>query len=123
MQQQIEAIRRRLNRTDVEDWYLNGKPALFETGRVNVTDTLTRWAQRMLPDELLSFNRYVHILLRAHTAGCWDGMPEGDSDANELAIKLGGGRIFSSYDILDQRIYLITESDRSATTLMLAGDY
>ena len=33
------------------------------------------------------------------------------------------GRIFSAFTILDEKIYVITEWDRSVTTVMLASDY
>jgi hypothetical protein len=46
-----------------------------------------------------------------------------DMQANEQALK-DGGRILSKYLLKDGTpIYVITEADRSYTTVMLVGDY
>ena len=34
-----------------------------------------------------------------------------------------GSRIFSSYRVGQQKVWVITEADRSATTVLLAEDY
>ena len=58
-----------------------------------------------------------------HLEGDWGQLDEHDRLVNEHAL-LHGGRLLSSYIIAgDQRLWLITESDRSATTLLLPSDY
>lgn len=50
-------------------------------------------------------------------------MGNADKQANEQALK-GSGRILSKYLLKDGTpIYVITEADRSYTTVMLVGDY
>ena len=62
-------------------------------------------------------------LLNRHVAGDWGEMTENDRQMNDLAIS-SGGRLLSTYDLPDKvRLWIITEEDRSATTLLLPGDY
>lgn len=62
-------------------------------------------------------------LLRRHQMGDWGELCPEDHDANVAAL-LNGTRVFSSYPLPDgERVWLITEWDRSLTTLLLADDY
>lgn len=45
-----------------------------------------------------------------------------DKQANRDAIT-HGFRIFSAYKIFDEKLWVITEADRSATTLLLPSEY
>ena len=45
-----------------------------------------------------------------------------DEAENQLSIKQGF-RILSAYTIAGERVWIITEADRSATTLMFASEY
>src|ERR1700737_4547139 len=57
--------------------------------------------------------------LRLHMSGNWGDLSEEDVQENELSVK-HGFRILSSYRTAKgQRLWLITEADRSATTLLL----
>lgn len=62
--------------------------------------------------------------LRRHHYGDWgDGLCAEDKAANEYSLK-GGTRLLSCYRIgSGVRIYIITEWDRSATTVMLPEEY
>lgn len=62
-------------------------------------------------------------LLARHLHGDWGSLPVEDKTANELAL-LTGKRLLSSYDLPgDARIWIITEADRSVTTILLPEDY
>ena len=62
-------------------------------------------------------------LLARHQCGDWGDVPPDDADANEEAL-MNGCRVLSSYTILnDERIWVITEADRSVTTLLLPDEY
>lgn len=62
-------------------------------------------------------------LLRRHQSGDWGSLDAHDLQENEAALKRGG-RLFSAYDLVTgQRLWIITESDRSATTLLLPEEY
>ncbi len=50
-------------------------------------------------------------------------MPEEDRQSNEQAL-IHGDRLLSSYRIRESlTVWIITEADRSATTLLLSEDY
>ena len=62
-------------------------------------------------------------LLQRHVAGDWGTLPVEDIASNEQALQTGA-RLLSSYPIGgDAKICLITEADRSSTTLLLPEDY
>ncbi|MFM0025313.1 hypothetical protein PQR70_03400 [Paraburkholderia madseniana] len=61
-------------------------------------------------------------LLARHIHGDWGELPAEDLAANELAL-LSGRRLLSSYQVKGNRIWIITEADRSATTLLLPHEY
>jgi len=65
------------------------------------------------------------LLARHQSGDCCDegGLSADEILANLDAILTGKGRIFSSYDIGPQRIWIITEADRSLTTIMLPEDH
>jgi hypothetical protein len=59
-------------------------------------------------------------LIRRHQRGDFGSIPPEDAAANLLALAIGE-RVISSYVLpgTDQRIWIISEADRSATTLLL----
>jgi hypothetical protein len=58
-----------------------------------------------------------------HGTGDWGDTGPDDRERNEEALK-DGSRIFSVYTLRDEtRIYVITEADRSATTILLPEEY
>lgn len=58
-----------------------------------------------------------------HHAGDWGDLCEEDRKANEQALARGG-RLFSVYfDRRGFKFYIITEADRSVTTVLLPEDY
>ena len=61
-------------------------------------------------------------LLRRHVSGDWGDLCEEDCELNEKAIG-GEGRVFSSYDTEHGKIFIITEWDRSVTTILFASEY
>ncbi|WP_294260791.1 hypothetical protein [Propionivibrio sp.] len=61
-------------------------------------------------------------LIGRHHRGDWADLCEDDQSANENAL-FAGGRIVSSYRVGGEKLYCITEWDRSATTLLLAREY
>lgn len=61
-------------------------------------------------------------LLQRHQRGDWGDVPPEDAIENENSI-VNGCRIMSSYPLGDERIWIITEADRSATTLLLPEEY
>ena len=62
-------------------------------------------------------------LLARHASGDWGDLDEEDKQENELSVKQGF-RILSAYTLsTDVKVWVITEADRSATTLLLPAEY
>jgi hypothetical protein len=64
------------------------------------------------------------LYLRRHLDGDWGDLSDNDRRQNDAALKSGEDRLFSSYPIAPNlRLWIITEWDRSATTLLLPSEY
>ncbi|WP_018988626.1 hypothetical protein [Aromatoleum toluclasticum] len=62
--------------------------------------------------------------LRRHLSGDWGDLDEGDRRLNDAALESGEDRLFSSYRVApDLKLWIITEWDRSVTTLLLPSEY
>lgn len=72
----------------------------------------------------LRFNDDVIRALHRYGNADWSDMeyPE-DRAANDAAVISGNERIFASYNTVLGKIYIITESDHSITTIMFADEY
>jgi len=78
--------------------------------------------------EHLSFHTFVRSSLARHLQGDWGDCCEEDADCNDAALH-GGGRLFSVYHIppgvypAETQIWIITEYDRSVTTVLFPSEY
>jgi len=64
----------------------------------------------------------IGTALRRHMAGDWGDVCAEDRQANEDALA-SGGRLFSVYHAGGVKFWIITEADRSATTVLLPDEY
>lgn len=87
--------------------------ALFRLGRMVATPN----ALRSIPqDDILKANH-------RHQAGDWGSLDSDDRDSNNRALEKGG-RIISAYNADNgTRFWIITDADRSVTTVLLPEDY
>ena len=60
--------------------------------------------------------------LSRHQTGDWGNLSPADQRANNDAVSFGG-RFLSAYRFQDTRYWIITEADRSATTVLLPSEY
>jgi hypothetical protein len=60
--------------------------------------------------------------LARHHSGDWGDLDNYDHKENELALKYGW-RIVSSYPVGEKCIWIITEANRSYTTILLPEEY
>ena len=88
--------------------------ALFPLGRT----VQTPYAK----DELTRLNYSPLNLLRKHMSGDWTEMDKDDQQSNREAV-IEGSRIFSAYTVQDVKFWVITEADRSSTTILLPSEY
>ncbi len=69
-------------------------------------------------------NMSARDLLLRHQSGDWGELSDDDRAENELSVT-EGFRILSAYELpgTGEKVWLITEADRSATTLLLPSEY
>lgn len=85
---------------------------LFPLGNVVITANASL---RLKTEEVLT-------ALRRHASGDWGDLCPEDTLANNTALR-HAGRLFSVYGNDANRFWVITEADRSATTVLLPEDY
>ena len=65
--------------------------------------------------------------LTRHRRNDWGDLCSEDKELNDLAVTTGEGRLFSSYHLSagdePEKLWIITEADRSVTTVLLPSDY
>ncbi len=60
--------------------------------------------------------------LARHATGDWGELCAFDRRQNEIALR-EGYRVLSSYPVGRERVWIITEADRSVTTILLPEEY
>jgi hypothetical protein len=60
--------------------------------------------------------------LARHRSGDWGEIDAHDRRENELSLR-HGWRLVSSYPIGEEKVWIITEADRSVTTVLLPEEY
>ena len=65
----------------------------------------------------------VTDLIQRHVAGDWGDLDDEDKRMNDHAAAQGGLRIFSAYKVGASKVWIITEADRSSTTILLPDEY
>jgi hypothetical protein len=89
-----------------------GRKLAFQPGTVVVT----MGARQIATDEQLA------NLVRRHLSGDWGEVDWEDAKANDDAVKWSE-RILSSYRVNGEKLWVLTEADRSATTVMTPDEY
>ena len=84
----------------------------FPLGRLVITATA---AARLTGDEV------ADAIVR-HARGDWGDLGPADAADNDLALR-EGLRLLSAYGRGERRFWIITEADRSVTTVLLPNDY
>ena len=114
---------------DLEEVYPDEKEKLaasrksgkFELGRLILT---RRIYMAMDDEENINANpENIVGCLSSHSMGDWGDVCEEDGQANESALRYGR-RLMSVHEAgLDEQVWIITEADRSTTTVMFPSDY
>ena len=60
--------------------------------------------------------------LDRHVRGDWGDVPPEDAKENDLSVNQGF-RVLSSYVIAGERVWIITEADRTVSTLLFPREY
>lgn len=82
--------------------------------------------------QIVATRRAIKILLNSdvspeelilrHGNGDWGDLSEQDRQQNTIALRIQA-RLLSAYEIKGIRIWVITEADRSSTTILLPEEY
>jgi hypothetical protein len=98
-----------------ERTHMKETPALFALGRIVATPGALSLLERHGMSPMLLISR--------HVGGDWGSLDPDDAAANDAAVS-GGDRILSNYPIDGHdRVWIITEWDRTVTTLLLPCEY
>lgn len=91
----------------------------FNLGQIVVTKAVN---DRMKESDM--FKYFVYRSLGRHAACDWGELCEEDKETNDKSVE-NGGRLFSSYIYGSdkEKIWIITEWDRSVTTILFPEDY
>ena len=100
--------------TQREATEINTKTILFPLGRVAATPGALQLLHKTTAN--------AFELLERHQCGDWGNVPADDAIENDFSA-VYGNRILSCYPLGDERIWIITEADRSSTTLLLPEEY
>jgi hypothetical protein len=65
---------------------------------------------------------YPFGYLSRHAAGDWGDLCAFDRKENARSLRYGW-RVLSSYEVGEGRVWVITEADRSVTTILLPEEY
>ncbi|WP_394230525.1 hypothetical protein [Shewanella colwelliana] len=88
---------------------------LFDLGLI----VITQGVKAILTEQNQSkLDRFI----AAHSVGDWGEIAVSDRLLNDEAI-VKSGRIMSAYSLDNVRFWIITEADRSVTTLLLPSEY
>jgi hypothetical protein len=71
---------------------------------------------------LASHSLIPNGFISRHVRGDWGDLEEEDKIRNHDALA-DGSRIFSAYNVGDGKVWVITEADRSSTTVLLPEEY
>jgi len=91
---------------------------LFKTGEI----LQTRGLHSLIGDSperhnevVTAFNKYI--------SGNWGNTSPADAEMNNDAVRTGNDRIVAKYRLSFADIFIITEYDRSYTTILLCDEY
>ena len=94
------------------------KTDLFDAGRMLMSSGIAA----SLESEGKQFTDFVFQSVGRHLLGDWGDVTEDDKVANDADL-IRGGRLVSAYSNPVGRIWIITEADRSSTTILFPDEY
>jgi len=65
---------------------------------------------------------HIAEAIQRHSGGDWGEVHKADARENELSLRQGF-RLLSAYTFNESKMWVITEADRSSTTLLLPDEY
>ena len=69
------------------------------------------------------FAKQVTYFLGLYIKGDWGDTSENDKEMNDLNLKSGVGSLMGAYNTCEGRIWIMTEHDRSYTTILFPDEH
>ena len=91
---------------------------MLTTGKLYTTRTINN---EMATD--MQFSKEITDCLLRYKLKDWGDISEEDKAMNNEAVNNGNDRIFATYKTSKGKVYIITECDRSLTTVLFADEY
>ena len=96
----------------------------FSLGQTVMTSGVMAHINRKDEIEAEEYEGEIMRCLLRHMDNDWGDLPEEDWLMNDIAVRDGEDRLFSCYNLSDgEKIYIITEADRSVTTILFPSEY
>lgn len=73
--------------------------------------------------ENIIFAKQINDALGCYYNHDWGILDDVDKEMNDIAVKSGKERVLAAYTTIYGEIYIITEADRSVTTILFAREY
>lgn len=70
-----------------------------------------------------AFSAFIVLSLQKYKNQDWGDLCEEDKKMNDSAVKNNDDRILAKYNYGDTAVYIITEWDHSATTVLFVDEY
>ena len=86
-------------------------------GQVVITAAIDQWTR-----EAQVWGHIQGALFNQHMRADWGEVGSEDWASNNQALR-DGGRLLSAYTIEGRKVWIITEADRSSTTILFPEDY
>ena len=90
----------------------------FNIGRLVMSRTINDTAT-----DNTQFAKDITTAMRRYLSTDWGDLCKADKMLNDKAVKTGLDRILAAYDTDEGKVYIITENDRSYTTILFANEY
>jgi hypothetical protein len=91
----------------------------IELGQVVATAGIDSWAKDNPETRIVGIARS----LQRHAAGDWGDVCDEDKKLNDDAAASGEARLLSAYTVDGEKVWVITEWDRSVTTVLFPSEY
>lgn len=99
-------------------FFITSKSGVASMGKV----VMTRGIANAIEETKQYYSEILNCFLR-YSNGDWGDLCDDDKQMNEDAIRTGDDRILAAYKTSKGKIYIITEWDRSYTTILFADEY
>ena len=117
-----------LDKSIIDAYYRSNKGGKMTEAKLSLGRTVMTRGIAEAIKKSFTFHSWIFTCLERHAAGDWGDLDSFDAVYNEKAVRTGE-RVLSSYVLPytiesgEEKIWIITEWDRSFTTVLFPSDY